>query len=97
MKQATIQLRNLAIGYKGKNDTKVVASDICTTINGGELTCLLGRTGWVNPPCCARYPHGQPKLEGKIDIMGREIGTFRQRVVPHDRRGADGENAMSGT
>lgn len=45
MKQATIQLRNLAIGYKGKNDTKVVASDICTAINGGELTCLLGANG----------------------------------------------------
>ena len=75
MKQATIQLRNLAIGYKGKNDTKVVASDICTAINGGELTCLLGANGVGKSTLLRTLSAFQPKLEGEIDIMGREIGT----------------------
>ena len=44
-KQATIRLKNLAIGYKAKNNTKVVASGLCTEINSGELTCLLGANG----------------------------------------------------
>ena len=76
MKQATIQLRNLAIGYKGKNDTKVVASDICTAINGGELTCLLGANGVGKSTLLRTLSAFQPKLEGEIDIMGREIGTI---------------------
>ena len=45
-KQATIRLKNLAIGYKAKNNTKVVASGLCTEINSGELTCLLGERCW---------------------------------------------------
>jgi iron complex transport system ATP-binding protein len=43
-KQATIRLKNLAIGYKAKNNTKVVASGLCTEINSGELTCLPTRS-----------------------------------------------------
>ena len=81
MKQATIQLRNLAIGYKGKNDTKVVASDICTTINGGELTCLLGANGVGKSTLLRTLSAFQPKLEGKIDIMGREIGTYSDKEL----------------
>ena len=79
MKQATIQLRNLAIGYKGKNDTKVVASDICTAINGGELTCLLGANGVGKSTLLRTLSAFQPKLEGEIDIMGREIGTYSDK------------------
>ena len=44
----TVRLENLSIGYKSKNDTKVVAEGICTGINGGELTCLLGANGAVS-------------------------------------------------
>ena len=81
MKQATIQLRNLAIGYKGKNDTKVVASDICTAINGGELTCLLGANGVGKSTLLRTLSAFQPKLEGEIDIMGREIGTYSDKEL----------------
>ena len=81
MKQATIQLRNLAIGYKGKNDTKVVASDICTAISGGELTCLLGANGVGKSTLLRTLSAFQPKLEGEIDIMGREIGTYSDKEL----------------
>ena len=42
MKEATIQINDLSIGYHSKSDTKLVASHITTTIYSGELTCLLG-------------------------------------------------------
>ena len=45
MKQETIHIEKLSIGYPGKGDVKVVASDICAGINSGELTCLLGANG----------------------------------------------------
>ena len=39
-KTATILLRNLTIGYKGKVRPKIVAENICSDIYAGELTCL---------------------------------------------------------
>lgn len=44
-KTATIQLRNLTIGYKGKVRPKIVAENICSDIYAGEifgagLTCF---------------------------------------------------------
>ena len=42
-KTATIQLRNLTIGYKGKVRPKIVAENICSDSYAGELTCLLGK------------------------------------------------------
>ena len=44
-KTATILLRNLTIGYKGKVRPKIVAENICSDIYAGELTCLLGTNG----------------------------------------------------
>ncbi len=80
-KQATIRLKNLAIGYKGKNDTKVVASGICTAINSGELTCLLGANGVGKSTLLRTLSAFQPKLEGEIDIMEREIGTYSDKEL----------------
>ena len=45
MKQKTIHIENLSIGYLGKTDVKVVADRINAGINCGELTCLLGANG----------------------------------------------------
>ena len=45
MKNETIHIENLSIGYPGKSDVKVVADGICAGINSGELTCLLGANG----------------------------------------------------
>lgn len=45
LKNETIHIENLSIGYPGKSDVKVVADGICAGINSGELTCLLGANG----------------------------------------------------
>ena len=80
-KQATIRLKNLAIGYKAKNNTKVVASGLCTEINSGELTCLLGANGVGKSTLLRTLSAFQPKLEGEIDIMDREIGTYSDKEL----------------
>lgn len=55
MKQKTIHIENLSIGYLGKTDVKVVADRINADINCGELTCLLGANGWGSLLCCVRF------------------------------------------
>ena len=45
MKQETIDIKGLSIGYTGKKGTKVIARDIRVAISSGELTCLLGANG----------------------------------------------------
>ena len=80
-KQATIRLKNLAIGYKAKNNTKVVASGLCTEINSGELTCLLGANGVGKSTLLRTLSAFQPKLDGEIDIMDREIGTYSDKEL----------------
>ena len=57
MKQKTIHIENLSIGYLGKTDVKVVADRINAGINCGELTCLLGANGVGSPPCCVHFRH----------------------------------------
>ena len=77
----TVRLENLSIGYKGKNDTKVVAEGICTGINGGELTCLLGANGVGKSTLLRTLSAFQPKLGGDIFIMDREIGTYSDKEL----------------
>lgn len=77
----TVRLENLSIGYKSKNDTKVVAEGICTGINGGELTCLLGANGVGKSTLLRTLSAFQPKLGGDIFIMDREIGTYSDKEL----------------
>ena len=50
MKQDTIHINGLSIGYHSKSSTKLVAKGIHSTIYSGELTCLLGANGVPNRP-----------------------------------------------
>lgn len=80
-KQATIQLKNLAIGYKVKSHENVVARELTTEINSGELTCLLGANGVGKSTLLRTLAAFQSKLEGEIDIMNREIGTYSDKEL----------------
>lgn len=76
-----VRLVNLSIGYKSKSDTKVVAQGICTEINEGELTCLLGANGVGKSTLLRTLSAFQPKLGGEIFIMGRELGTYSDKEL----------------
>lgn len=81
MKQETIHIEKLSIGYSGKGDVKVVASDICAGINSGELTCLLGANGVGKSTLLRTLSAFQPKLSGEIRIQGKEIGSYTDKQL----------------
>ena len=61
-----IKIENLSIGYLQKNHTKVVASDFNATLNGGELTCLIGANGVGKSTLLRTLSAFQPPLAGHI-------------------------------
>ena len=81
MKQETIHIEKLFIGYPGKGDVKVVASDICAGINSGELTCLLGANGVGKSTLLRTLSAFQLKLSGEIRIQGKEIGSYTDKQL----------------
>ncbi len=72
MKNETIHIENLSIGYPGKSDVKVVADGICAGINSGELTCLLGANGVGKSTLLRTLAAFQPQLGGELRSQGRE-------------------------
>lgn len=81
MKQETINIKHLSIGYPGKTDVKVVADGINAGINSGELTCLLGANGVGKSTLLRTLSAFQPKLGGEIHIGGKEIGNYSDKEL----------------
>lgn len=81
MKQNTIQIKDLSIGYPGKSDVKVVAGHINADINNGELTCLLGANGIGKSTLLRTLSAFQPKLSGKVIIQGKEIDDYTDKEL----------------
>ncbi|WP_195501240.1 ABC transporter ATP-binding protein [Bacteroides clarus] len=81
MKNETIHIENLSIGYPGKSDVKVVADGICAGINSGELTCLLGANGVGKSTLLRTLSAFQPKLGGEIHIQGKEIESYTDKQL----------------
>lgn len=81
MKQSTIHIKNLSIGYPGKGDVKVVADHIHADINKGELTCLLGANGIGKSTLLRTLSAFQPKLGGEIIIRGKEIEEYADKEL----------------
>lgn len=81
MSNETIRLSNLSIGYRGKDDTRVVAAGINAAIRSGELTCLLGANGVGKSTLLRTLSAFQPKLEGEIMMRSRESGAGSQEIT----------------
>ncbi len=81
MKEATIEIRDLSIGYPAKNDTKLVASHITTTIYSGELTCLLGANGVGKSTLLRTLSAFQPALSGEIALLGQDIQHYSDKAL----------------
>lgn len=80
-RQATVHIEHLSIGYAGKGCTKTVARDIHTTLYSDELTCLLGANGVGKSTLLRTLSAFQPKLEGTIRILGKELSTYSDREL----------------
>lgn len=81
MKRETIHIENLSIGYPGKNRSRVVAEGITASINSGELTCLLGANGVGKSTLLRTLSVFQPKLSGRIEILGKEVGDYTDKEL----------------
>lgn len=81
MKEATIRINNLSIGYHSKNDTKLVARNITTTICSGELTCLLGANGVGKSTLLRTLSAFQPRLSGEIALLGHDIQDYSDKEL----------------
>ena len=81
LKQETIHIEKLSIGYPSKGDVTVVESDICAGINSWELTCLLGANGVGKSTLLRTLSAFQPKLSGEIRIQGKEIGSYTDKQL----------------
>ena len=80
MNSETIILKNLSIGCRTKNSTRIVAEGINATIRSGELTCLLGANGVGKSTLLRTLSAFQPKLGGEIVIRSRESADKSQEI-----------------
>jgi ABC-type cobalamin/Fe3+-siderophores transport system ATPase subunit len=81
MKQDTIHINGLSIGYHSKSSTKLVAKGIHSTIYSGELTCLLGANGVGKSTLLRTLSAFQPKLDGEILVLGKDIDAYSDKEL----------------
>ena len=81
MKETTIRLRDLSIGYPDKHNTKRVAEHLNASIHSGELTCLLGTNGVGKSTLLRTLSAFQPPLSGTIDLLDRPLSTYDDRQL----------------
>ena len=81
MKEKTIQLQDLQIGYRLKRGNKTVGKPLTTTINSGELTCLLGANGAGKSTLLRTLSAFQPRLGGEIRILNRNIDDYSDKRI----------------
>lgn len=77
----TIELKQLSIGYSSKKNSKVVAQNITAEISSGELTSILGANGIGKSTLLRTLSAFQPKLDGKIYILGKEISEYTEKEL----------------
>ena len=75
----SIELKDLTTGYKVKGGNKVIASKLNAQLNSGEMTCLLGPNGAGKSTLLRTLAAFQPALEGKIEVMGQDIKTYKSK------------------
>jgi len=81
MKKATVELKDVSIGYKHKENIRCVAEGITASIYSSELTCLLGENGVGKSTLLRTLSAFQPRLGGTIVLDGRELETYSSREL----------------
>ncbi len=77
--RATIQLKNLSIGYRNKSGVKEVTTNINASLNSGELTCLIGPNGTGKSTLFKTLCAFLPKLGGEIIIDGNPLESYSDK------------------
>lgn len=72
----TLQTHGLTVGYRHKNNTLAVASQISMTLSAGELVALVGINGSGKSTLLRTLAGLQSPLQGKISLLGRSKDDF---------------------
>ncbi|MBP3717376.1 MAG: ABC transporter ATP-binding protein [Paludibacteraceae bacterium] len=75
-----VELKNLSIGYKEKDDILVVEK-MNATLYSGQLTCLLGPNGAGKSTLLRTLCKFQPPIEGQITVNGRNLSEFTNQEM----------------
>ena len=78
---ATINLQNLSIGYKHKASVKVVTEGINATLNGGELTCLVGVNGIGKSTLLRTLSAFIPPVSGQISLLEKPLKNYTDKEL----------------
>jgi iron complex transport system ATP-binding protein len=81
MKEKTVEIRDLSIGYKTQDGFRPLTKNLCATLFGGELTCLLGANGVGKSTLLRTLSGFQQKLVGEVNILGKAIGAYSDKEL----------------
>lgn len=76
IREETIRLRALRIGYRLHRDEKVVGEGLEGSIRSGELTCLLGQNGAGKSTLLRTLAGFQSPLGGSVALFGRPLERY---------------------
>lgn len=77
----SIALSDLAIGYKHRLHTNVVARHLSATVYTRELTCLIGANGVGKSTLLRTIAAFQPQIAGSVLIQGRATTSYSDREL----------------
>ena len=80
-KNKTVELLDLAIGYRTKGGTKVTAKGLNGALFSGELTCLIGSNGIGKSTLLRTLSAFQPKLSGEALLAGKPVGSYTDAAL----------------
>ena len=81
LEMETVRLEHLAIGYKAKNNRKVVARDMNASLHSDRMTCLIGPNGVGKSTLLRTLSAFQPPLEGRVLVNGSDLSQLQERQL----------------
>jgi iron complex transport system ATP-binding protein len=76
-----ITTRGLTIGYKQRNNVKVICGHLNLTLNPGQLVCLLGPNGAGKSTLMRTLAGLQPALSGEVFLKGKSINHYHKKSL----------------
>ena len=73
---SVVHIQDLSIGYRTKNEEKIVAQNLTAELFSGELTCLLGANGVGKSTLLRTLVKQQAPLSGIIRLNNKDISEF---------------------
>lgn len=81
MHTATIQLHQLSIGYRHKQQVHPIATGLNATLHSGQLTCLLGANGVGKSTLLRTLSAFLPPLEGTITLLDQPLESYSDKAL----------------